>query len=130
MKRKYLDDAGITDRWDTWDLGENGPERIKKYKKIRKETGVDPREIWNLDYTFYCWLYERLAAYKPNCKRFVDEKQYKFQNNIYTQEEMIDMMLEKLEDILKADSHIIGNRETEEDEILELFVKTIKSLWT
>ena len=66
MKRKYLDDAGITDRWDTWDLGENGPERIKKYKKIRKETGVDPRELWNLDHAFYCWLYERLVAYRPN----------------------------------------------------------------
>ena len=128
MKRKYLDDAGITDRWDTWDLGSE--ERVKKCKKKAKETGVDPREVWNLDSAFYCWLYERLVAYLPNCKTIVQEKIFDFQGNKYTQEEMVCMMIERLDLILKENNMYKPEYMEAEDEVLQLFSETIRSLWT
>ena len=61
MNRKYLDDIGITDRWDTWGLGDE--EAVKEHQKQQSVYGFDARETFSLDHAFYLWLYERLMMY-------------------------------------------------------------------
>ncbi len=60
MKRKYLDDIGITNRPDEY-TSTNGADT--KWAQQREIYGFDVRETWNMDVSFYCWLYERLMMY-------------------------------------------------------------------
>lgn len=57
------------------------------------------KDILNLDYTFYAWLYERLKAYRKAANGLVDLNYHKFEYNgeKYTQAQMIDMMIKRLE---------------------------------
>lgn len=66
MKRKYLDEIGLTDRWDTWNDSRG------EYAAIREEYGVDPRETFSLDNTFYEWLYEHLKMFMEEADPVVD----------------------------------------------------------
>lgn len=94
MKRKYLDDLGVKNRWD-----QINDEREKRWKKQRKTYGFDDRETWNLDSAFYEWLYERLMMYKEIGGKIVnlDSGQFEYGGKIYSQAELIDEMLKRLE---------------------------------
>ena len=76
------------------------PERDSKWREQRRIYGFDSRETWNLDYTFFCWLYERLAMFKEvNC---IDLNFHEFNINgkTLTQGECIDKMLENCKTII------------------------------
>lgn len=94
MKRKYLDDLGVKNRWD-----QINDEREKRWKKQRKTYGFDDRETWNLDSAFYEWLYERLMMYKEIGGKIVnlDSGKFEYGGKIYSQAELIDEMLKRLE---------------------------------
>ena len=73
MNHKYLDD--ILPKGKTpYDFECDDEIRNQKWEKEREQYGFDERETWNLDFTFFCWLYERLRKYKEvspvdlNCK--------------------------------------------------------------
>lgn len=60
---------------------------------------VGESEVWNLDDTFYSWLYERLKLYIKVASGIVDLNYHKFEyeGKSYTQLQMIDLMVERLE---------------------------------
>ena len=94
MKRKYLDDLGVKKRWD-----QINDEREKRWKKQRETYSFDDRETWNLDSAFYEWLYERLMMYKEIGGKIVnlDSGKFEYGGKIYSQAELIDEMLKRLE---------------------------------
>ena len=94
MKRKYLDDIKVNGRWD-----QITDKREKRWKKQRKKYGFDERETWGLDEAFYEWLYERLKMYKEIGGRVVnlDYHRFEYEGKEYTQAELIDEMLKRLE---------------------------------
>ena len=96
MAHKYLEDIGITDGPYNW-RGDSF-----KWRHERQVYGFDSRECWNLDYTFYLWLYERLMKYLEDAEPVVDLTWTKVEYNgkTYTQRELIDMMLERLKRFL------------------------------
>lgn len=91
--RKYLDDIGVTDYPEKW--GKNSS-RQRKWKKERKLYGFDERETWALNWTFYYWLYEHLMHYIKVCKIDLSFHKLTYKNIKYTQEQLINMMLERL----------------------------------
>lgn len=93
--RKYLDDIGVKDRPDTW--CEDGDERQERWKKQREMYGFDDRETWNLDFVFYLWLYERLKMFLDVTVIDLDFHRFEYNGKEYTQRQMIDMMIERLE---------------------------------
>lgn len=97
MKRKYLDEINVTERPDLWEIDDK--HKMAKWEKQREEIGFDDRELWSLDYTFLLWLYERLVRFKDVVDNFVDLSYWKFNylNKEYTQEELINLMIGKLE---------------------------------
>lgn len=94
---KYLDDAGIPENHRPWSwCGEQDP-RAETWAKEREIYGFDSRETWSLDTTFYLWLYEHLQMFKDYSK-IVDlgYHTFKYEGQEYTQEQLIDMMLERI----------------------------------
>lgn len=103
MNRKYLDDIGVTNRPDTWNKDDS---RQEEWKAQRELYGFDERETWNLNYSFNLWLYERLKMYKEVAGKVIDLNYHKFEfegQEYYTQEQMIDMILERLENSFKTE---------------------------
>lgn len=93
MNRKYLDDIGVTNRPDTWNKNDS---RQEVWKAQRELYGFDERETWNLNYTFNLWLYERLKMYKEYADIDLDYHKFEYEGIEYTQNQMIDMILERL----------------------------------
>lgn len=101
MKRKYLDDLGVKDRWDTWKYDK---ETKKAHKEYRDTYGVDPKETFSLDQTFFMWLYERLKAYICFAEPVVDLKTdvitYEWEGKQWTQYDLIIVAIAYLEEYL------------------------------
>lgn len=96
MGRKYLDDIGEDYSW-VWKP--EGSERDETFEKEREIYGFDSRETWNLDCVFYMWLYERLKMFVKIGGQVIDlnYNKFDFKGKEYTQLELINMMIEKLE---------------------------------
>ena len=58
MGHKYLEE--IVDLKKTTYDNYSDTGRDEKWKEQREVYSFDEREVWNLDCTFFCWLYERL----------------------------------------------------------------------
>lgn len=103
MGRKYLDDIGEDYSW-VWKP--EGSERDKTFEKEREIYGFDNRETWNLDTVFYMWLYERLKMFVEIGGQVVDLNFHKFdfKGKEYTQLELINMMIERLEYYFNEDA--------------------------
>lgn len=95
MGRKYLDELGVDYEYLT---RQEKSERGFRWENQKKEYGFDERETWGLDFTFYCWLYERLSKYLEVADPVVDLNYHKFtfKDKEYTQKQMIEMMLNRL----------------------------------
>lgn len=97
---KYLDDLGVTNCPDNY--GSKNDKRQKVWKKQRKKYGFDNRELWNLDYTFYLWLYEHVMRFKKVASKVIDMSSkdssvFTYKDKKYTQMQLIDMLIERLE---------------------------------
>ena len=102
--------------------------RNQKWKKEAEEYGFDERETWNLDFTFFCWLYERLKRYKEiNCVDLTHEI-VKANNEEKTLEEWIDIMINNAEALILLDMYSEENIKLAEFTI-EIFKQTIFYLW-
>ena len=93
MSHKYLDDIGVTNTPWNW-----CKEDSFKWRHERQVYGFDSRECWNLDHTFYLWLYEHLMKYLEDADKVIDLTWTKVEYNgkTYTQRELIDKMLKRL----------------------------------
>lgn len=96
MRHKYLEEIKAEDAY-TWDT--KGDPREERWKKQRNIYGFDDRETWNLNSTFYAWLYEHLRMYEDIGGEVINLDFYKFEydGKIYTQKEMIDQICEIIE---------------------------------
>ena len=91
--RKYLEDIGVKDYPEAWS---KNSKRQKRWKRQQRLYGFDERETWDLHWSFYYWLYERLMCYLEVCNIDLSYHKFTYCNRKYTQEQLIDMMLERL----------------------------------
>lgn len=125
--RKYLDDIGVTQRPDTWNEDDV---RQEQWVKEREEYGFDERETWALNFSFYLWLYERLKRFVDVC--CIDLDYHKFQYNWaeYTQRQMIDMMIERLEFSFKPEYNDFDEKQyTYVSEIEKIWAIVLPAMW-
>ena len=130
MGRKYLDDIGEDYSW-VWKP--EGSERDELFEKEREIYGFDSRETWNLDCVFYMWLYERLKMYKEYAGEIVNLDFHKFvyKEKEYTQLELINMMIERLESYFKKEDLFVSSEEEYESikEIGEIWALVLPAMW-
>lgn len=130
MGRKYLDDIGKDYSW-VWKP--EGSERDELFEKEREVYGFDSRETWSLDTVFYMWLYERLKMYKEYAGEIVDLNYHKFdfKGKEYTQLELINMMIERLESYFKKEDLFVSSEEEYEPikEIGEIWALVLPAMW-
>jgi len=98
QRNKYLEDIGLK----PWEYGVNwtldsDKERLKVWKKQRKEYGFDERETYEIYPRFAEWLYSRLMMYREAAAEIgkVDLTYHtcEFEGKTYTQIEAIDKVL-------------------------------------
>ena len=102
----YLEEIGI-DSYPRNHFG--GPDNFKqifsvlKNNKIARKTGVDPRDCWDLDTSFFEWLY-------CNCKQLLKDtnadltwKKYEHNKKIYTEGEYIEYLIDLCKRVLLFD---------------------------
>lgn len=130
MGRKYLDDIGEDYSW-VWKP--EGSERDELFEKEREIYGFDSRETWNLDCVFYMWLYERLKMFVEIGGQVVDLNYHKFdfRGKEYTQLELINMMIERLEFYFKKEDLFVSSEEEYEPikEIGEIWALVLPAMW-
>lgn len=130
MSRKYLDDIGEDYSW-VWKP--EGSERDELFEKEREIYGFDSRETWSLDYVFYMWLYERLKMFVEIGGQVVDLNYHKFdfKGKEYTQLELINMMIERLEYYFKKGDLFVSSEEEYEPikEIGEIWALVLPAMW-
>lgn len=132
MKRKYLDEIGFKNRPDTY--CKNDKERMAIWRQQRKEYGFDGREIWNLDVSFYCWLYERLKYFLDHVHIDLTYHIFEFEGKTYTQEEMIKNIIYIIEKYLFKKNVTKCIPLEEESNNLEraarMWVEILPAMWT
>lgn len=131
MNRKYLDEIGVSDRPDTWCENEEDP-REERWKIERETYGFDSRETWSLDFSFYLWLYERVKMYRDIAIDVVDLTFHNFdyENEKYSQLELIDLLLQKLEFRLSSDYNDFDEAHVKESyKIAEIWGLILPAMW-
>ena len=123
MRRKYLDDLPFTNRPDLWNSNDG---RQDEWKQQRDTYGFDEREIWSMDLTFFCWLYERLKFYKEHASFDLNYHQIDYKGVIYTQGKLIDEMIKLLENYFNEPSKY----DREVDEVAFMWVAIMPLMWT
>lgn len=123
MERKYLDDLSLTDRPDLWNPNDG---RKDEWKQQRDIYGFDEREIWSMDLTFLCWLYERLKFYKDCASFDLSYHQIDYRGVIYTQGELIDEMIKLLENYFNAPNKY----DKEVNEVAFMWATIMPLMWT
>lgn len=125
--RKYLDDIGVTDRPDTWNEDDH---RQQLWAEERELYGFDDRETWTLGYSFHLWLYERLKRFIEVCIIDLDYHKFEYRGKTYTQREMFDMMLERLEFSFKPEYNDCDEEQyTYVSEIEQIWAIVISAAW-
>ena len=125
--RKYLDDIGVTDRPDTWNKDDK---RQEQWKEEREVYGFDERETWSLDFSFRLWLYERLKRYLDVSCVDLEYHKFDYNGNKYTQRQMIEMMLERLEFSFKPEYNDFDDKQFEYvSEVGKIWAIVLPAMW-
>ena len=83
--------------------------RCRKYQRIEMRDGFNPAETWDLERSFYQWLYEGLRSYMDYASDVIDldaDKEWyslKYKGKWYTQRQLTELLLEKLEFVLRCE---------------------------
>ena len=98
--------------------------RQERWATEREEYSFDERETWNLNSTFYAWLYEHLQMYKERAGKMVNLEYHTFEyeGKTYTQLEMIDQICEMIEFFFSSEFE-------EWDEKCWKYVSNIERMW-
>ena len=127
MAHKYLDD--ILPKGKTpYDFEFDDEIRNQKWEKEREQLGFDERETWNLDFTFFCWLHERVRKYKEVSPADLSCKIVKVNDEEKTLEEWLDIMINNAESLILVDIYSEEKIDLAEFTI-EIFKQTIFYLW-
>lgn len=100
MSRKYLEQIGVTSRPDNWCEDDK---RQKEWEEDRQKYGFDERELWNMDFAFRLWLYERLKAFQEIAPVNLKHGVIKIQGVKYTIEGAVNYLIELLKDSFADD---------------------------
>lgn len=127
MNRKYLDDIGVTERPDTWFPEDT---RQEAWRRAREVYSFDEREIWNLDFSFYLWLYERLRFFLDCNAIDLEFHKFDYKGQIYTQKQMIEMMIERLEFYFSKKYNDLNEQHTMYvSEISKIWAEVLPAMW-
>lgn len=127
IKRKYLDDIGVTYRPDTWNEDD---QRQSRWAQERETYGFDERETWSLNYSFRLWLYERLKRFVDVCCFNLEYHKFEYQGKEYSQRQMIDMMLERLEFSFKPEHNDLDDEQFRYvNEIGKIWATVLPAMW-
>lgn len=117
INHKYLREINITPIQQSYKEESYFPKRLKKwlkcrrYQKIQIKDGFNPTETWDLEQSFYQWLYEGLRSYMDYATDVIDldvDKEWyslKYKGKWYTQRQLTELLLEKLEFVLRVDGN-------------------------
>lgn len=115
IKHRYLKEIGVTPVQQLYKENSYFPLKVKdwlkcrKYQKIQMKDGFNPAETWDLEQSFYQWLYEGLRSYLDYASKVIDLDwgiewlSFKYQGKSYTQRQLTELLLEKLEFVLRFD---------------------------
>ena len=98
--------------------------RNQKWESERQEFSFDEREMWLLDFTFFCWLYEHLRKYREVSPVDLTSKIIKVNNEEKNLEEWVNLMISNSKDLILANIYSEENVKLAEFTI-EIFKKTI-----
>ena len=127
MAHKYLESL-LPKGKSPYDFEFDDEIRNQKWESERLEYGFDERETWNLDFTFFCWLYERLMKYKEISPVDLNCKIIKVNNEEKNLEEWVNLMISNSKDLILANIYSEENVKLAEFTI-EIFKQTIFYLW-
>ena len=83
--------------------------KCRKYQRAQIRTGFNPAETWDLEQSFYQWLYEGLRSYMDYASKVIDLDldaewlSLEYMGKSYTQRQLTELLLEKLEFVLRSD---------------------------
>ena len=112
---KYLNEIDVTPIQHFYKNNSYFPRKIKdwlrcrKYQRIEMRDGFNPAETWDLEQSFYQWLYEGLRSYMDYASDVIDldsDKEcysLKYKDKWYTQRQFTELLLEKLEFVLHGE---------------------------
>lgn len=144
MTRKYLDDIGLTSRFDNNWNSSRPDKRKERFVAQRATYGFDERETWSLKDTLAMYLYERIKMYIEIGGERVDLEYHKFnfKDKSMTQLEILNQILDDLKFYLKGEDNSDGGypslqrmfeldnlRRERYHEALELLNLVIEALW-
>ena len=127
MAHKYLESL-LPKGKSPYDFECDDEVRNQKWESERLEYGFDERETWNLDFTVFCWLYERLMKYKEISPVDLNCKIVKVNNEEKNLDEWLDIMINNAEALILLDMYSEENIKLAEVTI-EIFKQTIFYLW-
>ena len=102
VQRFYKDNSRFSKKIKDW-------LRCRKYQKIQMRDGFNPAETWDLEQSFYQWLYEGLRSYMDYASKVIDLDldaewlSLEYMGKSYTQRQLTELLLEKLEFVLRSD---------------------------
>ena len=123
MAHKYLNDI-LPKGKSPYDFYYDDEVRSQKWESERQEFSFDEREMWLLDFTFFCWLYERLKKYKEVNHTDLIHKIIKINDKEKSLEEWVNLMISNSKDLILANIYSEENVKLAEFTI-EIFKKTI-----
>ena len=104
IQQSYREESCFLKRLKNW-------LKCRRYQKIQIKDGFNPTETWDLEQSFYQWLYEGLRSYMEYATDVIDldvDKEWyslKYKNKWYTQRQLTEILLEKLEFVLRVDKN-------------------------
>lgn len=131
LRHEYLYEIGIKDK-DIMSNGYNLEEdegRKDRFLKSRQKYGFDDKETWNLDTAFIQWLYERLRMYEDVAIVDLDFHKFDIHGEEKTQRECIEIILDKIEYIIKDDDTWSDNYYKNLKEICYIWGEIIPAMW-
>lgn len=129
MSRAYLEYAGIETTGLIHDESGDDP-RHEEWAEQREVYGFDVREVWNLDYSLFRWLFERLSMYDDtNCVN-TSYHTFEYDGDIITQQQCIDRMIEGCKIYCLKESYDMSDDEKKKvNDVLLILSLCIFSLW-
>ena len=115
INHKYLNEIGVTPIQHFHKNNSYLPLKLKdwlkcrKYQKIQMKEGFNPVETWDLEQSFYQWLYEGLKSYLDYAGNVIDLDEnnewfsLEYKGERYTQRQFTELLLNKLDFVLRCE---------------------------
>lgn len=105
-------------------------ENERRWTKEDRQCGFSVCETWSLEYSFVCWLAERVYRYKEIGGEVVNLKFHIFhyKGKEYNQLELIDILLDKCDQYFKTQLWEDGHEDIVED-ICDIWKELLPAMW-